>query len=138
MRLQLERRTDLALRALRLLSDRDQNMRAREMAPLLGSTAQYLPQVLAPFVSAGWLTSEPGPRGGYRLVTDLDQRSMLDLIELSEGEIASEICVLRGGPCGDMEYCAVHLPWQEARSALVKRLDRIPISEMEDKEEDDV
>lgn len=138
MRLRLEQRTDLALRALRLLEGKDQNMRARQMAPLLDSTAQYLPQILAPFVSAGWLDSEPGPRGGYRLVTDLDARSMLELIELSEGEIASETCVLKGGPCGHMEYCAVHLPWQEARAALVERLDQIPVSETKNKERDDV
>lgn len=113
-------------------------MRAREMAPILGSTAQYLPQVLAPLVAAGWLTSEPGPRGGYQLVTDLDQRSMLELIELSEGAIATGTCVLRGGPCGHMEYCTLHLPWQEARSALMERLDRIPVSDPNDKEADDV
>lgn len=113
-------------------------MRAREMAPLLASTAQYLPQVLAPFVAAGWLASEPGPRGGYRLAADLDEKTMLELIELSEGQIASETCVLKGGPCGEMEYCAVHLPWQEARTALVERLDQIPISETDNEERDDV
>ena len=138
MRLQLEQRTDLALRALRLLAGRTENMRAREMAPLLDSTPQYLPQVLAPFVSAGWLTSEPGPRGGYRLATDLHSRSMLELIELSEGPITTETCVLKGGPCGHTEYCAVHIPWQEARSALVERLNLIPVSAPEDKERNDV
>ena len=138
MRLQLEQRTDLAVRTLRLLSGRTKNMRARDIAPLVGSSAQYLPQVLAPFVAAGWLNSEPGPQGGYRLNTDLDERSMLELIELSEGPISDDICVLRGGPCGHMETCAIHVPWQGARSALVQQLDQIPVSEPDAKEENHV
>lgn len=113
-------------------------MRAREMAPLLGSTAQYLPQVLAPFVAEGWLTSAPGPTGGYRMATDLEERTMLELIELSEGEVASDICVLKGGPCGQMDLCALHRPWQDARSALIERLGQIPISGREDEEREDV
>ena len=108
------------------------------MAPVLGSTPQYLPQVLAPFVAAGWLISEPGPIGGYRLATDLTRKSMLELIELSEGPIPTEKCALKGGPCGQAEYCAVHVPWQEARSALVEQLKRIPVSTPDDKERNDV
>lgn len=138
MRLQLEQRTDLALRALRLLNGREQNMRAREMAPLLGTTPQYLPQVLAPYVAAGWLNSEPGPKGGYRLATDLSRRTMLELIEASEGPIANGVCVLKGGPCGQAENCAIHDPWQEARTALVERLDQISVVETTKKERDDV
>lgn len=138
MRLQIEQRTDLALRALRLLEAERSTMRAREMAPVLGTTAQYLPQVLGPLVTAGWLSSSPGPTGGYRLTTDLGQRSMLDLIEQTEGPINSEFCVLKGGPCGQAEYCALHLPWQEARTALIERLDQIPLTSPNEKEKENV
>lgn len=108
------------------------------MAPVLGTTPQYLPQVLAPYVAAGWLESEPGPKGGYRLATDLARKSMLELIEASEGLIADGVCVLKGGPCGRAEYCAIHVPWQEARSALVERLGQIPVVETTKKEKNDV
>ena len=67
MRLRIERRTELALRALGLLEERGDTMRAADMAPELGTTSQYLPQVLRPMVQAGWIDSEPGPTGGYRV-----------------------------------------------------------------------
>lgn len=103
-------------------------MRAREMAPVLGTSPQYLPQVLGPLVAAGWLSSDPGPKGGYRLITDLAHRSMLELIEHTEGPVSTDTCVLKGGPCGHLDYCAIHLPWTEARTALMERLDAIRVS----------
>lgn len=104
-------------------------MRAKEMAPTLGTTPTYLPHVLGPLVAAGWLRSEPGPLGGYRLYADLENRSILELIELSEGEVGGEGCVLRGGPCRPGEPCAIHSSWVEARAALAEKLDQIPIVE---------
>ncbi len=129
MRLTLQGRTDLALRSLRWLEGRTDTVRAAEMAAALHSTPTYLPQVLRPLVRAGWLDSEPGPTGGYRLAGDLSTRSILELIEVVEGPIATEECVLRGGPCPGHERCALHEPWQEAREALVARLASLPISE---------
>lgn len=113
-------------------------MRAREMAPILGTTAQYLPQVLGPMVAAGWLASDPGPKGGYRVVVDLSDHSMLELIELIEGPTDTKTCVLKGGPCGASNLCAVHVPWLEARTALLQKLCQLPVSDSQRKEEEDV
>ena len=78
------RRTDLALRALKRLDVVDDGLQAADLARDLDSTRQFIPQVLAPLVRAGWVISVPGPRGGYRLVADLDKCSLLDVIEIME------------------------------------------------------
>lgn len=128
MRLTLERRTDLALRALRRLDRHGGRVRARTLAPELDTTPQYLPHVLRPIVGAGWVDSTPGPRGGYRLAVDLAEVSLLALIEVMEGPTTPAPCVLRGGPCGGRELCELHEPWQDARDALLRALAATPVS----------
>lgn len=128
MRLEITRRSDLAMRLLRALESATEPVRAFDLAEQVGSTPQYIPQVLNPLVRAGWVNSEPGPRGGYRLSGPLNDTSVLKLIELVEGKTDSGHCVLRGGPCHGSEQCALHDAWAVAREALLDRLDRIPIS----------
>ena len=128
MRLRLEQRTELALRALHLLDQKGDTTPAKDLAPLLHTAADYLPHVMKPLVEAGWVASATGPRGGYRLLTDLDQRSVLDLIVMFEGNPDDKTCVLRGGPCKELDQCALHMPWLEARAALTESLGSISIS----------
>lgn len=128
MRLEIMRRTDLALRAVRELESTDDRLTAAALAGRLGSTRQFIPQVMNPLVRSGWVSSEPGPRGGYRLVESLAERTMLEFIELIEGRVENERCVLRAGPCDGAELCALHEAWMTARTALVERLGAMPVS----------
>lgn len=128
MKLRIRRRTDLAIRALRHLEEIDRIVQAAELALELRSTASYLPQVLRPLVRAGWVDSEPGPTGGYRLAGPLGARSVLEVIELMEGPTDTQECVLNGGPCPGQDECALHDPWQSARQALEARLSATPVS----------
>ena len=127
MRLEIMRRSDVALRAVRLLADDGGILNAAAIAARLGSTPQFLPQVLGPMVKAGWLASEPGPRGGYRIAVDPSSRSILDLIELIEGPTDDGACVLRGGPCPGTSRCSLHDAWSSGRRALVDGLDAEPL-----------
>lgn len=128
MRLSLEQRTDIGLRAVRQLHLQGTRVRGRELAPELRTTTQYLPQVLRPLVQAGWIDSTPGPTGGYRLVVDPTEVSLLALIELMEGPTTPAPCVLRDGPCGGEDHCALHGPWQDAREALLTELAATPVA----------
>jgi len=125
------RRTDLALRALKRLDVVDDGLQAADLARDLNSTRQFIPQVLAPLVRAGWVISVPGPRGGYRLVADLDKCSLLDVIEIMEGPTDDGICVL-GGPCRAGARCAAHEAWSDARAALLERLAATTVSKVKD------
>ena len=122
------RRTDLALRALRLLETVQERKTSAELAESLKSTPQFLPQVMKPLVRDGWVSSEPGPRGGYRLATPLSGRTMLELIELIEGRTDDGQCVLVGGPCDGATRCAIHEAWSTARAALTDELGSIPVT----------
>jgi Rrf2 family protein len=117
MRLELTRKTDLALRAFRALAAAQHRLAGRVLAELVGTTTPFIAQVMGPMVRAGLVTSRPGPAGGYGLAPGAEAVSVLDVIRAVEGPLDPARCVLAGGPCG-ADVCSVHHAWQEARSAL--------------------
>ncbi|MCB0974306.1 MAG: Rrf2 family transcriptional regulator [Actinobacteria bacterium] len=131
MRLTVTRRTDLAAKALVVLSHEGRRMKAPELARSLETTAGYLPQVLGPLISAGWVQSDPGPTGGYRIDTPLDSISVLDVVEAVEGPTVNTDCVLIEGPCDAAQYCALHVPWTQARAVLCSQLAASPLTELD-------
>ncbi len=121
MRLEMTRRTDLALKALGGLRGGDK-AKGSVLASEIGTTINYLPQILEPLTAKGWIVGIPGPGGGYRLAGDLGQISVLDVIEAVEGPPDQTKCVLRGAPCPVLESCAMHNSWVRARGALLAEL----------------
>lgn len=128
MRLEITRKTDLALRAVRALQDGGQRKGA-ELAGMIGTTAQFISQVMTPLVREGWVASETGPAGGYSLAVDPASVSLLQLIEAVEGPTVDGRCVLRGTPCPPVEPCALHDAWSRARDAMLEELQRTPLIE---------
>ncbi len=127
MKLELSTRTDVAMRALRYLDEAGGRRSTAEVAREIGASAQYLPQVMAPLVRAGWVRSTRGPGGGYRLRADLGRVTVRQLVEAVEGPTEDGRCVLKDAPCPREEQCALHVPWQRARAALLAELDRAPL-----------
>lgn len=122
MRLDLNKRTDLALRAMQELCARAERVSGPELADAVGTTRQYLPQILNPLVKNRWVRSHPGPHGGYELLVGLEDVSVLELIEVMEGPTLDNRCVLNGEACPQNEPCALHGAWQHARGALMREL----------------
>ncbi len=129
MRLELTRRTELAIRAMRSLGFDEGLVPGQELARRLEVSIHYLPQIMHPLVRAGWVQSTPGRHGGYRTKVSLAAVSALQLIEAVEGATDTGRCVLKGGPCPDDEVCALHFAWSRARSALMTELGRTSLAE---------
>ncbi|MCP4307540.1 MAG: Rrf2 family transcriptional regulator [bacterium] len=117
MRLELARKTDLAIRAMRALGAAGDRIPGHQLAEIIGATAPFVSQVVHPLVQRGWLDSKPGPSGGYGLAVDPQTITILDVIELIEGPIDNGVCVLVGGPCGE-DRCSVHEAWTDGRTEL--------------------
>ncbi len=131
MRLELTKKTDLAFQAIDIISSSDAD---KVTGPVLAETleipTQYLPHVMAPLTRAGWVTSTSGPKGGYCLATDLDEISLLDLVEAVEGEFDVSRCLHLGPKHGKGHHCALHDPWMKARDALIHELGETTLAEM--------
>lgn len=132
MQIALGRRGDYAVRAvLALARSYGQGRRkAREIAEEMDIPERYLPQILAPFVRKRMLTAVAGPDGGYELARPPGSISLLEVVETAEGQIASERCVLRGGPCDWENACPLHYPWNRAQIALALQLQATTFEEL--------
>lgn len=131
MNINFQRRTDLAISALRVLGEAGGRMSGADLAERLETTATYLPQVMAPLIKAGWVSSDRGPRGGYRLDGDTEGVTLLDVIEATEGQSGHGRCVMRDAPCPGDEACPVHAVWAEARQVLVEGFGTIHVLDSE-------
>ena len=129
MRLEVTRKSDLAVRALRVLADASGRVKGPALADAVGSTSGFVSQVLNPLVRQGWVRSDPGPSGGYSLAVDLGAVSVLAVIEAIEGPTDSGRCVLADRPCNETGTCALHVPWLRARAQLLRELDATSVAE---------
>ena len=128
MRLEITQRADLAVRALVVLARSPDRLKSADLADALGTTAGFVPQVMGPLVRAGWVRSDPGPTGGYRLTADVDELSVLEVIEAIDGPTESGRCVVAGGLCAARQPCALHFAWATARHELVTSLGSISVA----------
>jgi Rrf2 family protein len=117
MRLEVTRKSDLAICALIALAERGELMKRADLSEAVSAAPAFMAQVMTPLVRAGWVESSPGPTGGYQLLVDLDHVSVLEVVEVVEGPTDNGQCVVAGA-CGDEGYCALHAAWTEARRTL--------------------
>lgn len=125
MRLEVTRKSELALRAVRDLAAAGEARKGEALAAAVGTTPSFLGQALTPLVRRRWIRSEPGPHGGYHLAPEAQELSVLDLIEAIEGPTSTVRCVLSERDCADATKggpCALHGAWLCARSSLLREL----------------
>lgn len=122
MRLEVTRRSDLAIRALLALHASADRSKAATLAEEVGTTKGFLTQVMNPLVQQGWVRSDPGPTGGYASAFDPDEVSVLAVIQAIEGPVDTGRCVLEDRACAQAGTCALHRPWSRARGHLLDDL----------------
>jgi hypothetical protein len=107
MKIALQRKTDLAVRALRSIGAVGTKVSGAELSDSIGTTTHFLPQIVGPLIDRGWVASTRGPGGGYSLT-----------------DAARE--VLGNGPCPGADACAAHDAWATARDVLIEGFKGIP------------
>lgn len=128
MRLEITRKTNLAISAMGELGRAGGRISGKQLAAAVGTTTTFLAQVVAPLVRKGWVLSQPGRSGGYELVVDASTLSVLEVIEAVEGPTDTRSCVLRSGDCTADDPCPTHEAWSRARTALLNELAETPVS----------
>jgi Rrf2 family iron-sulfur cluster assembly transcriptional regulator len=124
MRLELTKKTDLAFQALEFIAtSRGDRVSGHDLAEHLDVSGQYLPHIMAPLTRAGWVSSVSGPHGGYVIAVDLEDISLLSLIEAVEGPIDDSRCLHLGPIHASGVTCALHGPWTKARRAMLIELE---------------
>jgi Rrf2 family protein len=94
------------------------SMRANEIAKALGVPANYLSKTLHQLARAGVLSSERGPRGGFRLAGSPEDLSLADVLEPLDPTWIECGCLLGLPRCSDRNSCPLHERWKKVREPI--------------------
>lgn len=78
----------------------------------------FLAKIAQQLARAGIIEILQGANGGYRLLLDPKEITLLAVIEAIIGEISLNDCVGRPESCGISDICTVHRVWSKANQQL--------------------
>ncbi len=132
MQLKLTRKSDYSVRAMIYIARRhgDGPCPARHIASEMAIPYKYLTQLLPPLVSEELLAVKHGPAGGYALARPPPEISLLDVMEITEGEASVDQCALTDGPCDWEDTCPIHDTWAQAQAVLAQVLGGTSLAEL--------
>ena len=123
MRLELNRESEYAIRALMLLAiEGDRPLSGREIAARTDVPERFLARVLADLAAARIVEGRIGRAGGYVLRRAPNELTVLQIVETLEGPTRRTRCVLRQQGCDPSQPCAIHPTWAAAQDGVIDTL----------------
>ncbi len=90
----------------------------RRIADELDISFHFLTKILQHLTEGGIMKSYRGPSGGVRLACDPASVTLLDIVEILEGEHYFRSCILGLPGCGSENPCPMHDEWAQARKKM--------------------
>ena len=82
----------------------------------------FLRKLVQQLKRAGLLKSTQGNGGGISLNVEAEKITPLDIIEIVEGKIGLNKCLIHNDFCNRDNYCSIHIIWDEAQTQLRDKL----------------
>jgi len=129
--LKLTKKADYALIALKhLVVFGPESSSAKEIAENYGIPLSLVSKILQKLAKNGFLQSEHGTNGGYRLARDPHEITALEIIRTIDGPIFLTACFTEHGYCCHTNKCTVRDPLQKVHEGILRLLASITISDM--------
>jgi len=132
--LKLTKKADYGLIALKHLAVRQASSEgsssAKEIADCYRIPLPLLSKVLQRLARYGFLQSEHGTNGGYRLAREARAISALEVVRAIDGPIILTSCFTEHGGCDQSERCTVREPLRKIHEAILGLLANITIYDM--------
>jgi len=129
--MKITQEADYALRIVYFLASTDGFVDAKTIAEATGTPERFTLKILRKLLIAGFLSSQKGVGGGYKMAVDPKTLSMKDIIELIDGPVAIGRCsdpdhvCSRVGEC--KAECTFHCIFEKINSVIAKRLETVTI-----------
>lgn len=101
-----------------------------DIAGRQGISAKYLWQIVNLLKTAGFVRGTRGPKGGYVLLRDPAEITLLDVIQVLEGPVSLVECVDDPKYCSRAEICVAHSVWEEVAQSIRGALQKITLAEI--------
>lgn len=130
--LKLTKKSDYGLIALRHLAvdPAKPSATAKEIADTYHIPVALLAKVLQKLSKDGFLLSEPGAAGGYRLSRDARSISTLEVIRAIDGPVFLASCFHEGSECDQHSTCTVKEPLRKVHEGILQLLSSISILDL--------
>jgi len=123
--------TDFGLRTLmRLASEPDRSFSSGQIATEFGISRHHLVKVIGNLAEAGFVTTQRGSGGGFRLARPPQTISLGEVVRALEARHALVECFREdGGNCVLTPRCRARAKLASAREAFLRELDRTMLVE---------
>ena len=129
--LKLTKKADYGLIALKHLAvNGPASSSAKEIADTYGVPVALLSKILQKLAKQGFLVSEHGTNGGYKLARDAHEITALEVIRAIDGPIFLTACFTEHGYCCHTDKCIVRDPLQKVHEGILRLLASITIGDM--------
>lgn len=131
--LKLTKKADYGLIAVKHLTVvRPRSSSAKEIADSYGIPVPVLSKVLQKLARGGFLSSEHGTNGGYRLAADPRNISVLDVIRCIDGPVFLTHCFTseRDSECELLSRCNVRDPLRRVHEGILKLLTEMSVADL--------
>ena len=130
--LKLTKKADYGLIALKHLAVRNpaQTASAKDIADAYGIPLPLLSKILQRLAKNGFLRSEQGTNGGYRLARDPRQITALEVIRAIDGPIILTSCFTDHGECHHTDKCSVREPLRKVHEGILRLLNSITMADL--------
>ena len=122
--MRLTRAAEYAIRCIIYLSQQGRGVLANknDIAERAEIPPHFLAKIAQDLAKAGFIEIRQGPRGGFVLLKEPKEITLLDVVETMIGEIYLNDCVARPSSCNALTACGVHQVWINARNQLRETL----------------
>ena len=118
------RSAEYAIRALVVLGSlpSGESARVKNVAAEAGIPEHFLAKILQDLARNGFLKSNKGPRGGFRLALPAAEIPLLKVVESVDGVGRCERCIAGNEACDDRVLCGLHDAWMPVRAHIIEWL----------------
>jgi FeS assembly SUF system regulator len=128
--LKLTRKADYGLISLKHMAMKNGSASAREIADSYGIPLPLLSKVLQTLARTGFVQSEHGANGGYRLRRKAGDITALEVVRSIDGPIFLTSCFTDSEECGLSGKCNVREPLRKVHEGILNLLANISIADM--------
>ncbi len=122
----ITRATEYAIRALFYMAKqpRGEVVLKKDICKSQEITPAFLTKILQPLIRKGIVGSQRGVGGGFYLLRDPAEVTLLDVIEAEEGPLYLNQCLAPEGSCQRDVFCPMHGAWREIRGEMMAVMGR--------------
>jgi len=128
----LRRNTDYALRAMVNLAEHygEEPVSTRDIARAEDISYELVCKLMQKVHNAGLVKSSMGPNGGFALSKKPDKINMLEIIEVIQGPLSLNRCMLEGYVCPKKDNCAITVELAKLQKYVSNYLGGITLDEL--------